>query len=358
MRPGVKVTLVARQTLESGREASGWSIPDYGNTRLIDTTGANYRTLVPQVISGSDPETLHLASDAMSDPISRHAWQQCSQKDAPFGFISICPGMYVGRVGQFLRRILYRGYVRYAARKARAILTISEQCRQFFITNGFSPESIFPWAYFVEDTTIPLERDRPSEPRLIYLGRLLKRKRVDVLLRALSRIVRKAQRVRLTIVGSGPEEDSVRQLVRDLQLAEYITMKPTIPHDRVHGELQQYDALVLPTECDDWGVVVNEALQAGLAVITTEQAGACELVQCGRTGLVCKCDVNEFAGAITQLIDAPQKLVAMRRRAREYARTISPSAAAQYLHGIGEHVLHHAPRPCAPWQNGLYGEVA
>src|SRR5689334_3803948 len=93
MMPGVDVTLVARQTLESGREASGWSIPDYGNTKLINTAGTDYRTLVPKVVNGSDSETLHLVSDAMSDPISRHAWQRCSQKDAAFGFISICPGM-------------------------------------------------------------------------------------------------------------------------------------------------------------------------------------------------------------------------------------------------------------------------
>jgi glycosyltransferase involved in cell wall biosynthesis len=359
MMPGVSVTLVARMALEQGRESSGWRVPDYGNTRLIDTAGKDYRTLVPEVIGGVRTEALHLASDAMFNPISRCAWQHCSQQRVPFGFISIYPGMYVGRMGRFLRHALYRTYVRHAARNANPILTISAQCRQFFIDRGFPAEHIFPWAYFVEDCAQPFETMQREGLRLVYLGRLLKRKRVDVLLHALARMIHGRIRVRLTIVGSGPEEQNVQQLVRDLQLEEHVVFNSTISHDDVHCELQKHDVLVLPTECDDWGVVVNEALQAGLAVITTENAGACELIHCGQTGLVCKCNVDEFAAAIAQIIEAPETLAEMRRRARDYAGTISPTSAAHYLRDIAEHVLHRAARPSAPWHIRMScGEIA
>src|SRR5205814_512427 len=119
----------------------------------------------------------------------RCAWRLCAKRQIPFGFISICPGMYVGRAGRWLRKFLYRLYVRRAARNVNPILAISNQCRQFFVDNGFATDCVFPWAYFVEDQRLPLETPKRNELRLVYLGRLLKRKRVDVLLRALSRIV-------------------------------------------------------------------------------------------------------------------------------------------------------------------------
>jgi glycosyltransferase involved in cell wall biosynthesis len=359
MMPDVSVTLVARLALESGRESSGWSIPDYGKTRLIETANADWRMLVPDVVSSAGSDTLHLTSDPMFNPISRCAWRLCAKRQIPFGFISICPGMYVGRAGRWLRKFLYRLYVRRAAQNVNPILAISNECRQFFIDNGFPSNCVFPWAYFVEDRALPFETPARNELRLVYLGRLLKRKRVDVLLRALSRVVGDRPQVKLTIIGGGPEEQSLRQLANELRLTDRIVFQPTILHEEVHSELQKHDVLVLPTELDDWGVVVNEALQAGLAVVTTENAGASELIQCGRTGLICKCDVVDFANAIAQLTDCPKTLAEMRKRAREYSKAISPTAAAHYLRDIAQHVLHKTARPNAPWQEQMIcGESA
>src|SRR5437763_188656 len=104
MMYGVKVTLVARLALENGRETSGWDVPDYGNTRLIDSLNRDRDALVSDVVDSGGAETLHLASDALFNPISRRAWKLCAQRRIPFGFISICPGMYVGRISRWLRR--------------------------------------------------------------------------------------------------------------------------------------------------------------------------------------------------------------------------------------------------------------
>jgi glycosyltransferase involved in cell wall biosynthesis len=356
LMPDTQVSLVARRGLENGREANGWSIPDYGDTELIDTTGTDRHELIQRIVSKNDGDTLHLVSDAIFNPISRAAWQYCTKIGVPFGFISICPGMYVGRIGRLLRHVLYRTYVRQAARAVNPILTISEQCRQFFLQNGFHAERIYPWAYFVENRAQPITSRESSVLRLLYLGRLIQRKRVDLLLRAISQLKIHHSAIALTIIGDGPESENLKKLARDLALTNLITFAPPLPHECVHEAMQKHDVLVLPTECDDWGVVINEALQSGLAVITTENAGACELIENSHAGMVCKSSSSSLSAAIQSMLN-PDNLTAMQSRARPYSQYVSPESAAQYLRTIAAHTLYGAPRPVAPWHTRWHAET-
>jgi glycosyltransferase involved in cell wall biosynthesis len=62
------------------------------------------------------------------------------------------------------------------------------------------------------------------------------------------------------------------------------------------------DIFVLPSRHDGWGVVVNEALGAGLPIIVSDRVGARDLVDDGRNGLItCAGDVEELADALLQL---------------------------------------------------------
>src|SRR5262249_3117283 len=62
------------------------------------------------------------------------------------------------------------------------------------------------------------------------------------------------------------------------------------------------DIFVLPSRHDGWGVVVNEALGAGLPMIVSDRVGACDLVEDGAKGLItCAGDVEELADALLQL---------------------------------------------------------
>jgi glycosyltransferase involved in cell wall biosynthesis len=188
---------------------------------------------------------------------------------------------------------------------------------------------------------------------LLYLGRLLHRKRVDLLVHAFRKVCTLAD-VQLTIVGDGPEREYLQSLAAGIA---QINFKPCIPHEQVHDEMQSHDALILPTECDDWGVVVNEALQSGLAVITTENAGASEMIRHSGAGIICKCDSTSLATAMMSLCDS-SRLQEMRALAREYSSTISPLAAARYLRAIAAHTLYGAARPQTPWHISLSVEGA
>jgi glycosyltransferase involved in cell wall biosynthesis len=101
-----------------------------------------------------------------------------------------------------------------------------------------------------------------------------------------------------------------------LPLPPGIILGGSIPRAKLLDVYRQSDALIFPTLCDGFGLVVTEAFSCGLPVITTTAAGAADLVRSGENGLLVPAgDSNALAAAITWSLDHREELHAMREAA-------------------------------------------
>jgi len=116
--------------------------------------------------------------------------------------------------------------------------------------------------------------------RLVWAGTFSVRKGAHYLLDAW-RQWKPGPRAQLDVYGTVglPASIPVRE-------TEGIHFHGPVPHDTVLDALKSADALVFPTLCDGFGMVVNEALSRGLPVVTTGRAGAAELIRAGENGLL------------------------------------------------------------------------
>jgi glycosyltransferase involved in cell wall biosynthesis len=118
------------------------------------------------------------------------------------------------------------------------------------------------------------------EPRpvLLYVGQLVKRKGIDLLLQAASKVQQKGLKFSLMLVGSGPEEENLKKMAQELGLSN-IYFFGGKSYSEIPSIYKNADVLVLPTLEDVWGIVVNEALWSGLPVLVSKYAGcATEIV--------------------------------------------------------------------------------
>src|SRR5581483_2084104 len=122
---------------------------------------------------------------------------------------------------------------------------------------------------------------------VLYLGRLVRKKRVDVLIDAYAALPDEVRgRAVLRIVGSGEEEAALRTQAQ-VTGAPGIEFLGHADSMAVPALMASADILVLPSDFDQWGLVVNEALLARNAVIVTSGCGVVdELVLDRQTGLV------------------------------------------------------------------------
>ncbi|MFW6132727.1 MAG: glycosyltransferase [Planctomycetota bacterium] len=133
-----------------------------------------------------------------------------------------------------------------------------------------------------------------------YVGRLDRRKGVDVLLAALSHLAARGEPHRLVIVGDGPQCDMVRTFIAHGEGGGHCRWVERVPDAR--AVLSAADVFAMPSRCDEFGVAVGEAMAAGLPVIATDVPGVRELVGHDRTGLLVEPeDVVGVAEAIERL---------------------------------------------------------
>lgn len=150
-------------------------------------------------------------------------------------------------------------------------------------------------------------RGSQTGPEILSIGDLTERKGIDLLLRAFAPVAATRPDARLVIVGDGPLRSQLEALARDLGIAAQVEFAGFHQRAEMPAFLARARCLAFPTRFDIWGLVLPEAMAAGLPAVASVNAGATEdLVEEGVTGFrVDFADAAAAAGRLGWLLDHP-----------------------------------------------------
>jgi glycosyltransferase involved in cell wall biosynthesis len=201
------------------------------------------------------------------------------------------------RTPWFLRRIK-RPFLRWVLRRVAGLMPMGTCGRAYFRSylDHNLPEFLFPYepdyaslANFDEQEVIAFREKHnlaPDRKRLLYCGRLVPIKRVDVLLDAFSRVALARPEWDVVIAGDGPLrkmlEGSLNETTRPrVKWLGFLQFRETVL------AYHACDVLVHPSEYEPWALVINEAIACELPIISTSVVGAAvELVRHRENGLI------------------------------------------------------------------------
>lgn len=254
---------------------------------------------------------------------------------------------FADRLKALVRPLAYKVAGALVAKKIVAALAISSEAEQQIRSMGVPAERIFPFGYFVPKVELgdaPRRSPNPGAIRLVFVGSLIERKGLVILLAAMERLGEMGLSVCLDIYGPG--NSAAFQL--PTRYAEY---KGAIPFGRAQQVISGYDLLVLPSLHDGWGVVVNEALLQGVPVLVSDACGAKLLVENSGAGAVFEAgNVCALVETIAKLARVPETLRKWRENANAYSVFITPDIAGRYLYDVVSYATHGEPnRQSAPW---------
>ena len=106
----------------------------------------------------------------------------------------------------------------------------------------------------------------------MFVGRLIKRKNADILIRAFALLPKNS--ARLVIVGDGPELSRLKKLAAHLDVSEKIDWYGGVKNSIVRKLLSIASVVVIPSQLEQWGLIVNESWEANTLVIGTSNVGA------------------------------------------------------------------------------------
>lgn len=205
-----------------------------------------------------------------------------------------------------------RLYGHWINRHGLGALAIGELARREQIRWGIRPEKVRFLPYAVRGLEAPGTSSTetvsfPGGTRFLFLGGLREIKGVDLLLLAMSKVLAVYPNAQLELAGPDRSAGAYARDVERLGIAHAVQFSGVIPSDAVSAVLQRNDVLVVPSRHDGWGVVVNEAISLGKAVIASENCGAAHhLVRPGVNGFrVPVGDVTALANAMMSYCDRP-----------------------------------------------------
>ncbi len=178
-----------------------------------------------------------------------------------------------------------------------------------------------------------LPRELTSEPTqgpaILYVGRFVAYKRPADVVLAFSRS-HQCRHARLWMVGEGPQASALRELASTCGLNGRVVFAPFQSAPDLRAIYEAADVLVMPSEFETWGHVVQEAMLQGTPVIASAASGAGEwLLRDGATGWLHRPgDVGQLATLLDQALDSPLDRISMGARARQRALQHSPDALA------------------------------
>lgn len=202
---------------------------------------------------------------------------------------------------------------------ANKVIVISEFMERKLIELGVKEEDITIIPMCV-DTNIFMPRDceglrqklNLKDKRVILTAsRLVERKGQDVVIKSLPKVIKEVPNIAYVIVGSGPTEDKLKTLVKDLALEKYVIFIRWLTQIRLVDYYNLCDIFVMPNrkledtaEIEGFGVVFLEANACGKPVIGGRSGGVEEAIIDGQTGILIDrpTDPDEVSKAILRLL--------------------------------------------------------
>ena len=188
----------------------------------------------------------------------------------------------------------------------------------------------------------PNSTERAAQPTFVYLGRLKKYKRVDLVVQAFSEL--NVPNARLEIAGTGDYRAALEGLVKSLNLTDSVRFLGFVPEEEKVHLLRRAWASVLASPKEGWGISNLEAAACGTPVIASNSPGIRESVIDGETGfLVPQGDTGAMAAAMRGLVVSPGLVEVLGLAGRRFAERFTWDRSASETLAHLESVVAETP---------------
>ena len=176
---------------------------------------------------------------------------------------------------------------------------------------GFYKGKSFRWAYYPPflpyDTEALMKKKNGEKIRILFVGRMICWKNPNFVLRGVKSLLAAGYAVELTYIGNGPLLETLKNEAADVRDAVHFlgAMSP----EQVRNHMEMSNILTFTSNSmEGWGAVLNEAMNAGCAVVTSASPGSAQtLLRDGENGLVYQGDSYEaFYQKLLQLVESPE----------------------------------------------------
>ena len=232
--------------------------------------------------------------------------------------------------------------------RALPCVAVSQSTREDLDRRGLDPADISVIRNGVELEGLGPAAERYPDPTVVYLGRLKRYKRVDLVLSAVARLREGGTRVKMIVAGKGDARPALEEAARRLGIEECVYFAGFVPDEQKRELLSRSWVHALTSPKEGWGITSIEASACGTPTVASDSPGLRETVRHGETGLlVPHGDVDALATALGRVLQ-PERRDRMGRAARTMALRYTWDGVADAFEALLRSLLaEHRSSPAA-----------
>ncbi|MGQ0561689.1 MAG: glycosyltransferase family 4 protein [Gemmatimonadota bacterium] len=226
-------------------------------------------------------------------------------------------------------------------------IAVSESTAQDLVRRGFRRERIevIPNGVDLGFYSPSASSPKSPDPTVLYLGRLKRYKRVDLIIQAFAQLTEEYPRARLIIAGQGDARPALEQLTAGLALKERVEFAGFVTEEQKANLFRRAWVHMLTSSKEGWGITNIEAAACGTPTIASAVPGLRDSIQNGVTGfLVPHGDIAALASRLREVIADPELRARLSAQALQFARRFAWDATADRVEAFLESVISDSKR--------------
>ena len=211
---------------------------------------------------------------------------------------------------------------RIVSKLTKNIVSVSNKTKNNLINLGVNKKYISVVHNWVDIKEIKKIKKSKKKSDIIYAGRLMKHKNIDVLIKSIYLAKKEFPDIKAVIIGDGPEKARLKELARRLNLQKHIKFLDFMLKEQVYSFMKSSKLFVLPSVLEGFGIIVIEANACGLPVITVEHKrnASADLIKNYNNGFVCKLSEQDIAEKIIIILKNNNSRESMSKKSIRNAR--------------------------------------
>lgn len=164
----------------------------------------------------------------------------------------------------------------------------------------------YKWGYFTKVDQFDTGESLDNSPSIMWCARFLDWKHPELVIKLAKELRSNGYHVPIDMYGTGEKSDDIQKLCNQLQVADMVSFKGSVPNDEIFNEMHRHNIFLFTSDKrEGWGAVLNEAMSCGCAVVASNEIGSVPyLINDSVNGFCFKSkDVNSLYEKVKYLID-------------------------------------------------------
>lgn len=209
--------------------------------------------------------------------------------------------------------------------------TIDDRKKTLVIPNGID------FNYFQEISF----NNKFHNPSIFFVGRLVKIKGCDLLIKAVQLIKMRIPNIKVYIAGDGAQRKKLERLVQKLEIERNVIFLGYVSGNKKISMFKSVDVCVFPSRYESFGIVVLEAMACGKAIVASKVGGIPSLVKDGENGILFEPEnIEELSRSIIRLLENEKLRERMGSISKEIAKKYSWECMADRTYKLYENICN------------------